>query len=87
MSTSAQAVTDVSTLNEGDTVKLTGNGVDITHDIELAGVDALGDQFASFDDDDGFTFTLKNSGSHPLQTDELCLLAGCGKVRVRRVEA
>jgi len=82
----AHEVTDVSTLSEGDTVEVTGNGVDITHEIELAGEDALGDQFASFDDDDGFTFTPKNSGSHRLQTDHLCLLAGCGKVRVRKID-
>jgi len=57
----------VQELEAGDKVTVSGNGVDVTHEITSRAVDASGREFAAFTVD-GFTYTLRDAEPHPLTT-------------------
>jgi len=77
-------VDSVTELNVGDRVHVEGNGVDVTHEIEHAGEDAFGDEYASFNTE-GFSYTIKERSPHPLSMNNKFLLAGHGTVDVKLV--
>ena len=83
--TTAQTeVESITELTEGDTVSVTGNGLDVTADVAVIELDSWKDkQTATLEPTDGHTWTLTDT-DHPLQSDGIT--ANVGSVTVQRVE-
>lgn len=78
----ATMVESITELTEGDTVTVTGNGLDVTTEVGVIGHDSWkGKQTATLEPTDGNTWTLTDT-DHPLQSDGIT--SNVGAVTVAR---
>ena len=76
----ATTVESITELNAGDTVTVTGNGMDVTAEVADISHDSWkGKQAATLEPTDGYTWTLTDT-NHPLQSDGI--LSNVGAVTV-----
>ena len=77
----ATTVESITKLMTGDTVTVTGNGMDVTAEVADISHDSWkGKQAATLEPTDGFTWTLTDT-NHPLQSDGI--LSNNGAVTVK----
>ena len=77
----ATTVESITELNAGDTVTVTGNGMDVTAEVADISHDSWkGKQAATLEPTDGYTWTLTDT-NHPLQSDGI--LSNNGAVTVK----
>ena len=79
----ATKVESITELTAGDTVTVTGNGMDVTADVADISHDSWkGKEAATLEPTDGYTWTLTDT-NHPLQSDGI--MSNNGAVTVERL--
>jgi len=81
----ATEIRSIDALSEGDSVRVTGNGADVEHEIESVGYDSWKDRDVVSFVANGFTYTLYDNDA-PLCSDGI-RACGIGAVQVELVDA
>jgi len=80
--TNSRQVESITELTVGDTVTVTGNGMDVTATVGDISHDSWkGKQAATLEPTDGYTWTLTDT-DHPLQSDGILCNVGAVKVQL-----